>query len=163
MMKILRTLAMVLLLAAALAGCRSTPARTPAAPSEPPPEEETPENAPEEGHGPVREARMAEGYGEGGYCGNTVTKITAGEETYSIWGDDSVGLTDLLLYLDYQDGICRCLPEYSVETEFGEESYGVNLTEAYVRYGERQCPLTAEQAEYIRGVIEEACVPEHAE
>lgn len=69
-----------------------------------------------------------------GYCDNTVTKISResqmGRESceVSFDGSDSVALTDLLLYLDYSDGICRCQPEYNVDTEFGT-GYGINLTE----------------------------------
>lgn len=109
-----------------------------------------------------------------GYCGNTVTEVVLDEEnlafwgaeslpvdagTYSFWGSDSVALTDLLINLDYQDDICRCLPEFTVNTEFGD-GYGVNLTEHYVRYGDHQCPITEEQAELIRGVLERNCAGE---
>jgi hypothetical protein len=65
-----------------------------------------------------------------------------------------VALTDLLLYLDYQEGICRCLPEYSVETEFSEEPYGVNLSSGYARHGEGQVELTEEQVELIRDILD---------
>lgn len=94
-----------------------------------------------------------------GYCGNTVTTIRRhpgnGGESWekSFWGDDSVALTDLLLYLDYKDDICRCMPEYTVDTEFGE-GYGINLTESYARYGDKQTALTEEQVTEIREIIE---------
>ena len=97
---------------------------------------------------------------EVGYCGNTVTQVYP-ESLYSgddwkasFWGGDSVALTDLLLYLDYQEGICRCLPEYSVETEFSEEPYGVNLSSGYARHGEGQVELTEEQVELIRDILD---------
>lgn len=94
-----------------------------------------------------------------GYCGNTVTTIRRhpgnGEESWekSFWGDDSVALTDLLLYLDYKDDICKCMPEYTMDTEFGE-GYGINLTESYARYGDKQTALTEEQVKEIREIIE---------
>lgn len=94
-----------------------------------------------------------------GYCGNTVTTITRktwlGGEPWevSFWGDDSVVLTDLLLYLDYSDGICRCQPEYNIDTEFGT-GYGINLTEGYVRHDGGQTSLTAEQIETIQGILD---------
>lgn len=94
------------------------------------------------------------------YCGNTVTKIypeslyTGEDWEASFWGGDSVALTDLLLYLDYREGICRCLPEYMVETEFSEEPYGVNLTEGYARHGDSQVDLTQEQVELIRDILD---------
>lgn len=94
------------------------------------------------------------------YCGNTVTRVStkpqADDEEWevSFWGGDSVALTDLLLHLDYSGDVCRCLPEYYVDTEFGEESYGVNLSSGYVRYGGGQTELTQEQVELIRDILD---------
>lgn len=94
-----------------------------------------------------------------GYCGNTVTTVSreawAGDEPWkvSFWGDDSVALTDLLLYLDYSGDTCRCLPEYTVDTEFGA-GYGINLTEGYVRHDGGQVSLTAEQIEQIQEILD---------
>lgn len=94
------------------------------------------------------------------YCGNTVTKVTpvfsgSGDDLEaSFWGSDSVALTDLLIHLDYSGDICRCLPEYMVDTEFSEEPYGVNLTESYARYGDGQVELTQEQVELIRDILD---------
>ena len=72
---------------------------------------------------------------------------------FSFWGDDSVALTDLLLYLDYSGDVCRCMPEYRVDTEFGT-GYGINLTEGYARCGDGQASLTAEQAEQIQAILD---------
>ena len=58
-----------------------------------------------------------------------------------------------LWYLDYSGDVCRCLPEYSVDTEFGT-GYGVNLTEGYARSGGGQTDLTEEQVEQIREILE---------
>ena len=92
-----------------------------------------------------------------GYCGNTVTEVTLDGETYSFWGDDSVTLTDIVINLaDDPEAVCKCLPEFTVNTEFGD-GYGVNLTESYVRCEAGQAPLTAEQTETIRGVIDRNC------
>ena len=94
-----------------------------------------------------------------GYCDNTVTKISRetrmSRESWEVSfdGSDSVVLTDLLLYLDYSDGICRCQPEYNVDTEFGT-GYGINLTEGYVRHDGGQVSLTAEQLETIQDIFE---------
>ena len=95
-----------------------------------------------------------------GYCGNTVTEVVLDGEACAFWGDDSVRLTDLVINLSYTHDICRCLPEFTVNTEFGD-GYGVNLTEHYVRYGDRQCPITEEQAEEIRGILERNCTEEN--
>lgn len=92
-----------------------------------------------------------------GYCGNTATEVTLDGETYSFWGGDSVALTDIVVNLDYDpEAICRCLPEFTVDTEFGD-GYGVNLTASYVRCEAGQAPLTAEQTETIRGVLSRNC------
>lgn len=95
-----------------------------------------------------------------GYCGNTITTVSytpfgqKEKEAWetSFWGDKSVALTDLLLHLDYSEGICRCKPEYTVETEFGK-SYGLNLTDGYARYEDTQVSLTAEQLEMVREIL----------
>ena len=92
-----------------------------------------------------------------GYCGNTVTEVALDGETYSFWGNDSVTLTDIVINLAYDpEAICKCLPEFTVDTEFGD-GYGVNLTENYVRCKAGQASLTAEQTEAIQGIIERNC------
>lgn len=96
-----------------------------------------------------------------GYCGNTITTITynyfgKGDDkswTKSFMGGNSVALTDLLRHLDYSEGICRCLPEYTVDTEFGT-AYGINLTAGYARYKGGQVSLTAEQIKEIKAIME---------
>ena len=93
------------------------------------------------------------------YCGNTVTTVSwetgmDGESRkVSFWYDDSVALTDLLLYLDYSGEVCTCLPEYSVDTEFGA-GYGVSLTGGFARHDGGQVSLTAEQVEEIRAILD---------
>lgn len=133
----------------------------PPAAAEPAPE--APEYAPEEAesacvHRPSQGSSVVE-HAPAGYCGNTVTTVSREERVWdepweaSFWGDDSVALTDLLLYLDYSDGVCRCLPEYNVDTEFGT-GYGVNLTAGYVRHDGGQADLTEEQISQIREILE---------
>lgn len=92
-----------------------------------------------------------------GYCGNTVTKVVfpySGREEWSLsfWADKSVALTDFLRWLDYSQPSCRCLPEYRVTTEFGGD-YGISLSQGYVRYGEKQVNLTAQQTEELRQIL----------
>ena len=93
-----------------------------------------------------------------GYCGNTVTTVSCikNDDPWenSFWGSDSVTLTDLLLYLDYKDEVCRCNIEYIVDTEFGK-NYGINLSEGFVRYDESQCDLTDEQISNIQDIIDD--------
>lgn len=71
----------------------------------------------------------------------------------SFGGGDSAALTDLLLGLDYSGGLCRCLPEYRVDTASGTD-YGVNLTEGYARHDGGQADLTEEQVRQIQDILE---------
>lgn len=94
---------------------------------------------------------------EVGYCGNTQTTLRKMDGNRVMWQTsfmygDSVALTDLLRWLDYRDSVCRCLPEYQVDTEFGSV-YGINLSEGYVRYGDGQVQLTEGQLERVRDII----------
>ncbi len=91
-----------------------------------------------------------------GYCGNTVTtvrcqRVGKQEENWerSFWGGNSVELTDFLRWLHYSGDICRCLPEYYVETEFSESEYGISLTGGYVRYEGKQCQLNGDQLAWL--------------
>ena len=60
-----------------------------------------------------------------GYCGNTQTTLYIDGENYTFMYDESVTLTDILLNLDYDPNkLCKCLPEYMIDTEFGK-GYGV--------------------------------------
>lgn len=106
-------------------------------------------------HAPAAEPQTVEDP-VSGYCGNTVTTVTAGGETYSFWGGDSVELTAILENLAYAPEICRCMAEFTVDTEFGA-GYGVNLTESFARCEAGQAALTAEQAEAIRDILERNC------
>ena len=114
---------------------------------------------PDHGHQLTQEDNVLP-HEEVGYCGNTITKVRQNERLeedpweVSFWGSDSVALTDLLIHLDYSGEICRCLPEYYVDTEFSQEEYGLNLTSGYVRYGEGQVELTQEQVELLQGILE---------
>ena len=106
-------------------------------------------------HAPVGEPRTVADP-VSGYCGNTVTTVHLGGQDYSFWGGDSVTLTDILINLAYAPGqVCRCLPEFTVDTEFG--GYGVNLTESYARCESGQAALTAEQTDAIQGILERNC------
>ncbi len=91
------------------------------------------------------------------YCGNTQTTLRRMNGREVVWETsfmygDSVALTDLLRWLDYRDGICRCLPEYEVDTEIGG-AYGINLSQGYVRSGNAQVQLTREQLERVKTIV----------
>ena len=98
-----------------------------------------------------------------GYCGNTITTITYSPAEGEGWsltfsGSASVNLADLLRYLDYQEEkLCKCMPEYTVDTEFGQ-GYGLSVTRdgGYVRYQGGQADLTSEQAAAILDILEQA-------
>lgn len=99
-----------------------------------------------------------------GYCGNTRTRISranteGGEPTsLSFWGSDSVALTDLLRYLDYNEDVCKCVPEYHVDTEFNfDGGYDISLTGHYARCNGRQVNLTQKQVDLIYEIWERNC------
>ena len=119
----------------------------------------------EDAHSPALEDNILP-HEPGGYCGNTVTTLrytggvagpAEGSEAWerSFWGSPSVELTDLLLYLDYSGDVCRCLPEYEVDTEFSDTAYGINLTSAYARHDGKQVSLTQTQVEQIQAIIDQ--------
>lgn len=80
-----------------------------------------------------------------------VIRIAKGNGTY--YGH-SVTLTDILVNLDYDpDKVCKCLPEYKVDTEFGKD-YGISLSGSYVRCEKGQAELTEEQVKTVKEIIE---------
>lgn len=89
-----------------------------------------------------------------GYCGNTMTTIYFDKEkSYTFMMGNSVAMTDILRNLDYdKNKLCKCLPEYTVDTEFGK-GYGINLTDGYVRSEKGQADLTAAQTEKLKEII----------
>jgi len=88
-----------------------------------------------------------------GYCGNTITTILMDGKEYSFMGSDSVNLTDILINLNYDPAlVCKCLPDFYVETEFGM-TYGVSWS-GYARCDEGQANLTEEQLDQIRSIVD---------
>ena len=89
-----------------------------------------------------------------GYCGNTVTTIVLDGQEYTFMGSDSVNLTDILINLKYDPmRVCRCAPEFTVNTEFGEP-YGVNLSHGYARCEKGQADLTPDQVVLIQQILD---------
>ncbi len=88
------------------------------------------------------------------YCGNTQTTIYFNnEKSYTFMAGNSVTMTDILRNLDYdKKKLCKCLPEYKVDTEFGT-GYGVNLTAGYVRCEKGQADLTEAQIDKLKAII----------
>ncbi len=91
-----------------------------------------------------------------GYCGNTMTTVyraADGQSSGAFMAGNSVYLTDLLLNLDYDpQKVCKCLPEYTVDTEF-HKGYGLNLSEGYARCDKGQAELTGEQINKLRDIL----------
>ena len=88
------------------------------------------------------------------YCGNRLTTILLDGKEYTFMGTDSVNLTDILINLKYDPmRVCRCLPEFTVKTEFGAP-YGVNLSQGYARCEDGQADLTEKQIELIRRIVD---------
>lgn len=84
------------------------------------------------------------------YSENTQTTIKKDGKQYTFKGEDSVRLTNLLRRLIYDRDICKCLPDYIVDTEFGS-GYGIKLIkgDSYVRYNGKQANITDEQVKII--------------
>ena len=88
-----------------------------------------------------------------GFCGNTWTVVHIGDEEYGFMGGHSVELTDLLLNLDYNRNIiCRCIHEFTVDTEFGT-GYQINLTQGFARCKKGQASLTEEQIRLVSEIL----------
>ena len=112
----------------------------------------------EHSHGPAAEEQTAQN-GPDGYCGNTQTTIyfedikSGATTSYNFMGSESVAVTDILVNLEYdKKKMCRCMPEYKVQTEFG--SYGIHITESYARCSDGQAELTTAQSQTLYKIIE---------
>lgn len=91
------------------------------------------------------------------YCGNTVTTFILNGTEYSIMYGNSLAVTDMLRTMVFDpQKLCKCLPEFEIRTEFGDETYGVNLSQGYVRCNKGQAELTQEQIEIIDKARDEA-------
>lgn len=88
-------------------------------------------------------------------CGNTITTIHDGDKSYSFMFDDSLWLSQLLADLEYSpDKLCKCLPKYTVDTEY-KTGYSIDLGETpYARCDEGQAELSPEQAERIEQILQ---------
>lgn len=72
--------------------------------------------------------------------------------SYILCNEDSKTILSILESLDYsQARVCRCLPQYRVETENG--SYGLHLGEGYARCSDGQAKLTAEQVATFKRIF----------
>jgi hypothetical protein len=102
---------------------------------------------------PLARTKQTGNIPESSYYGNTVTKILIDGKEYSFEGTDSVTLTDILITLEYDRAlVCKCLPDFYVDTELGA-TYGVSLS-GYARCEAGQADLTRGQLELIRKIIE---------
>ena len=90
----------------------------------------------------------------GAYCGNTITTIHIGGESFDIAGSDSIAITDILANLNYDPNkVCRCMAAFTVDIEF-MENIQVHLGEAFARCEKGQADLTEEQAQTIQDIID---------
>ncbi len=89
-----------------------------------------------------------------GYCGNTMTTIYFdSDEKFTFMSGNSVVMTDILANLDYKkEKICKCLPQYRIDTEFGT-NYGINIAEGFVRCDKGQAELTQNQIDELKEII----------
>lgn len=108
-------------------------------------------------HQLAEEAQVSEPEEPNVYCGNTVTTFIIHGAEFSIMYGNSVAVTDMLRTIVFDpQKLCKCLPEFEIRTEFGDEAYGVNLSQGYVRCSEGQAELTQEQIEIIEKARDEA-------
>lgn len=146
-MNVIKTVPAIALCALLLAGCAHDA-----------PDGSASSSAPDHLHAAPAEPNVIE-HERVGYCGNTVTALRCrvGGDRWerSFWGGDSVTMTDLLRFLDYSGEVCRCAPEYTVDTEFGK-GYDLNLTQGFARHDGGQTDLTPEQLETLRSIIDRA-------
>lgn len=107
----------------------------------------------EHSHSPANEAQTVEDP-VFGYCGNTQTTIYFDHgRSHTFISGNSVTVTDILVNLKYDPSkLCKCLPEYQVDTEFGT-GYGINLTAGYARCEKGQADLTQEQIDQLQEII----------
>ena len=90
----------------------------------------------------------------GAYCGNTVTTVHIGGESFDLTGSDSIAITDILANLDYDPNkVCRCAAVFAVDIE-GMENIQVHLGEAFARCERGQADLTEEQVQTIRAIVQ---------
>lgn len=103
-------------------------------------------------HSPATEPETREDPVEG-YCGNTTATLYIDGKAHTLYGDDAIALTDILLNLAYDtESVCRCMAEYAADTET-ETGFEINLTEYFVRCENGQAALTEQQTEIIREII----------
>ncbi|MDO4568248.1 MAG: hypothetical protein Q4B99_04725 [Clostridia bacterium] len=95
-------------------------------------------------------------------CSNPVTIVSYSFETGSTVNDGpkwvfcgamSSALSELLDGLEYDEELCRCIPEFWITTESGK-SYGVHMADGYARYGGGQTSLSTEQLAVIQTVLD---------
>ncbi len=104
-------------------------------------------------HSPAKEEQTVKNPVEG-YCGNTQTTVFfENGKSHTFMDGNSVTMTDILINLNYDKSkLCKCLPEYNIDTEFGT-GYGINITEGYVRCDKGQADLTKEQINKLEEII----------
>lgn len=74
-------------------------------------------------------------------------------QKYAISGDAAAQLCDILNNLAYSPHkVCRCLPQFKIETETAV--YGIHLLEGYARCEAGQAKLTQQQKETIKAIVE---------
>ena len=83
---------------------------------------------------------------------SAATVYFTGGEAYTLSAADTDAVLTVLMGLDYHPAkVCKCLPQYRIETEFG--NFGIHLTEGYARCEKGQAALTREQMEIIENIL----------
>lgn len=88
----------------------------------------------------------------------SATVAVSGVE-YSLSPEDTAAALVILQDLEYNPAkVCKCLPQFRIKTQ--EASYGIHLSEGYVRCDAGQASLTQEQIEILREIYQRT-VPEN--
>ncbi len=78
--------------------------------------------------------------------------VTHSGESRTLSEADSAVILELLEALDYSPHkVCKCLPEYTLQTEQG--TYGISLKEGYARCKLGQASLTQAQKEQLTRIL----------
>lgn len=88
------------------------------------------------------------------YAGEITVTAHPGGQTYILTGEEAAAVVRLLEELSYEsDATCRCMAEYTVDTETAE-GYQISLTNSFVRFSGAQAALTREQTDRLRQLLE---------
>ena len=109
---------------------------------------------PEEGHGHDYAWKENRNSAMGTWRDDSVTVIAVGEDTFTLTGEESAAVTEILLNLPYDpERICRCMAEMTVDVD-GLSGIQVSLEQGFARCERGQADLTHSQADTLRKILD---------